>query len=86
VCFDGVVSCTGCGVIPEMKKLILLGLLLLPAVGRAEQTKTLFNPFTGKFDYITALSTNSIQAGTGVTVSTTTSGVSITATGHRHYA
>lgn len=63
-----------------MKKLAFL-LLLLPSLASAEKTKLVFNPFTGKFDYITTLDTNSIQAGSGVTVSTTSNGVSISATG-----
>jgi hypothetical protein len=47
----------------------------------AEQTKTVFNPFTGNPDYITALSTTSIGAGSNITVSTTSSGVTISASG-----
>lgn len=64
-----------------MKKLFSTLLLTLVAGWvRAEQTKTIFSPFTGKLDYITQLSTSSIQAGSGVTVSTTSSGVTISAT------
>lgn len=56
-------------------------LLLVASLSRAESTKTVFSPFTGKLDYITALSTTSIKAGSGVTVSTTSAGVQIDATG-----
>lgn len=47
----------------------------------AEETKTLLNPFTGRPDYVTRLSTSSIKAGSGVTVTTTSGGVEISATG-----
>lgn len=56
-------------------------LLFLSSNLFAEQTKLIFNPFTGKFDYITALSTNSIAPGTGITVTTTSAGVIISGTG-----
>ena len=65
-----------------MKKLLLLlSFLCFGSVLQAEQTKLKYNPFTGKLDYITALSTISIEAGAGVTITTTTTGVIITATG-----
>ena len=54
---------------------------LLASSAMAEKTKTVFNPFTGKLDYITVLDTSSIKAGTNVTVTTTAAGVSISATG-----
>lgn len=66
--------------IPKMKKQILF-LLLISGLACAEQTKTKYNSFTGKLDYITALSTNSIKAGSNITVSTTALGVTITGTG-----
>lgn len=44
-----------------MKWLFLLLFLSVPA--SAEQTKTTFNPFTGKLDYITVLSSNTLPAG-----------------------
>src|ERR1700739_1865994 len=40
---------------------LLCGLVaLLTPIAKAEQTKTIFNPFTGKLDYITTLSTTTI--------------------------
>lgn len=63
------------------RHLILFAALSVASILCAEQTKTRFNPFTGKQDFITALSTNSIAAGSNVTVTTTTSGVIISATG-----
>lgn len=64
-----------------MKLLFLIVLLMIAQYVYAEQTKMIFNPFTSKLDYITALTTTSVQAGSGVTVSTTSSGVVITGTG-----
>lgn len=64
-----------------MKKIIPFLLFALAIPARAEQLKTLFNGITGAPDYYTALSTNSIKAGANVTVSTTSSGVVISATG-----
>lgn len=60
---------------------VALLILTASSVCIAEQTKTVYNPFTSKLDYITALTTTSIQAGSGVTVSTTSSGVLITGSG-----
>lgn len=63
-----------------MKKLFFyLALVSFPL--QAEQTKTVFNPFTGKLDFITALSTTSIKAGTNITVTTTSTGVTIGSSG-----
>lgn len=66
-----------------MKKLFIVSLLLLSkaCVLHAEQTKYVYNAITGRLDLITALSTTSIAAGIGITVSTTSSGVSISAGG-----
>lgn len=65
-----------------MRKLLAsLILTLVSGWAVAEQTKTVFSPFTGKLDYITALSTSSVSAGAGIAVSTTSSGVTITASG-----
>lgn len=47
----------------------------------AEETRTIFNPISGRPDFITKLSTSSIKAGSGVTVTTTTAGVEISASG-----
>ena len=65
-----------------MKKL-LSGLLVALActISRAEPTKTVFNPFTGKLDYITTISTASISAGTGIVVSCTNGKCTITSSG-----
>lgn len=46
-----------------MKKLIFLGLLLTSSFGFAEPTKTIFNPFTGKLDYITKMSSSTLPSG-----------------------
>lgn len=57
-------------------------LLILSSFAGAEQVKTIFNPFTNKQDYITKIDSNTIQPGTGVTVTTLSSGaVVINATG-----
>jgi len=66
-----------------MKKL-LLGLFLSflsTASLKAEATKTIFNPFTSKLDFITALTTNSVTASGCITITTTTQGFLINATG-----
>lgn len=44
-----------------MKKCLLL--LLLASSIHAETTKTVFNPFTGKLDFITTLSSTTLPAG-----------------------
>lgn len=65
-----------------MKKLrIFSSILLFALVSSAfsEETKTIINPLSGRPDYITKLSTSSIKAGSGVTVTTTTAGVEISA-------
>ena len=64
-----------------MKKWILIAALSFPTVCSAEQTKTVFNAFTGVPDFITALTTTSIAPGTNITVSTTSSGVVINSSG-----
>lgn len=64
-----------------MKKLLFTLSLFTFCSVHAEQTKTIYSPFTQKLDYITALTTNSIAPGSGVTVTTTAAGVIITATG-----
>lgn len=46
----------------------------------AEVTKTILNQWTGRPDFITAITTNTIRAGSNVTVSSTSSGVTISAT------
>lgn len=58
----------------------LISIVFLCSWVGAEQTKTVYNPHTSNLDYITALTTNTISAGTNITVSTTASGVSIAAT------
>lgn len=66
-----------------MKKLIL-GLFLSflsTASLKAEATKTIFNPFTSKLDFITALTTNSVTASGCVTITTTPAGFLINASG-----
>lgn len=64
-----------------VKKLLALSFFLFPLICNAEQTKTKFNPFTGKLDFITQLSTTSVAAGSNITVTTTSAGVSIASTG-----
>jgi len=62
-------------------KWILLILLLLPVFASAEQTKTIFNPFTGNPDFITRLDTTTLLAGTGISISCTNGVCTITNTG-----
>ena len=58
-----------------MKKLLSTLLIALScATVHAESTKTIFNPFTGKPDYITSVNGQNFQSGSGVTV-TCTNGV-----------
>jgi peptidoglycan/xylan/chitin deacetylase (PgdA/CDA1 family) len=47
----------------------------------AEQTKTVYNPFSGKPDYITKIDANTIVAGSGVSVNCTNGACTIDATG-----
>lgn len=51
-----------------MKKLLGLFAVLLASVCNAEQTKTIFNPFSSKLDFITKVDTNTITPGSGVNV------------------
>lgn len=46
-----------------MRILKFFFILLLTSTCSAETTKTLFNPFTQKLDYITAISTNVVISG-----------------------
>lgn len=64
-----------------MKKILLLAALLVPALCGAEQIKMIHNSQTGRGDYITALTTDSIKAGTNITVSTNSNGVTINSSG-----
>ena len=58
-----------------MKKILSTFLIALScATVHAESTKTIFNPFTGKPDYITSVNGQNFQSGSGVTV-TCTNGV-----------
>lgn len=63
-----------------MKKWVLI-VLFIPSLSWSEQLKKVLNPETGVGDFITALSSTSIQGGTNVTVSTTSSGVLISVPG-----
>lgn len=60
-----------------MKKLFFFlfsPFLFLPQTSSAESTKTVFNPFSGKLDFITPVNGTNFASGTGVTV-TCTAGV-----------
>ncbi len=63
-----------------MKKIFII-LFFIAAPLKAEQLKEVYNRATSRPDLITALSTTSIQAGPNVTVTTTSSGVIISASG-----
>ena len=63
-----------------MKKAIFL-IIFLPALSFSEQVKTIFNPFTGKQDYITRFDATTLLAGTGISVSCTNGICTITNTG-----
>lgn len=47
----------------------------------AEATKTIYNPFTGKLDFITALTTNSVTSSGCISITTTTAGFFINSAG-----
>jgi len=65
-----------------MKRLFLaLVALALAGPAVAEPTKTVFNPFTGKLDYITRIDTNTIIPGTGITATSTNGTITINSTG-----
>ena len=65
-----------------MKRLLpFLSFFLISGWSCADQLKTVFNPFTGKPDYITALTTNSIVAGSNVTTSCTNGACTINSSG-----
>lgn len=63
----------------KVKAVFLVSCFFGFGILRAEQTKSIYNPFTGRSDFITALTTSSIQAGSNVVVTTTSSGVIISA-------
>lgn len=63
-----------------MKKLLsTLAFLALASFGSAEQTKTVFSPFTGKLDFITAMTTNTIVPGNNVSVTCTNGACTVNA-------
>lgn len=65
-----------------MKKLIAISILVASlGIAFSEPLKTVYNPFTGKSDYITKIDSNTIQPGSNITVTNiSTGGVIISAT------
>lgn len=72
------------------RKLVVLPAVLLAFLGplalrtltaNAESTKTVFSPFTGKLDYITAVNGTNFASGSGVTVSCTAGVCTFSASG-----
>src|SRR5713101_4979385 len=73
-------------VIPVTRKLLLMvdghlrslvklvPFFLLTSLCSAEPTKTLYNPFTGKLDYITRIDSNTIIGGVNCTVTSNAGG------------
>jgi hypothetical protein len=65
-----------------MKKIpVIFALFCIPGFSFAEQLKTVYNPFTGKNDYITRLDATTIVAGAGISVSCVNGICTITNTG-----
>lgn len=64
-----------------VRSLFLSLVVLASAPLFAEQLKWIVNPYTSRLDATTALSTDSIKAGSGITVTTTTKGVQVDSTG-----
>lgn len=66
-----------------MKKwFIFFPIFILLDICYSIDTQKVFNEYTRKPDYITSLSTANIQGGTGISVSTNSTGVVINATGN----
>lgn len=61
------------------RKSVLLVFLCSPAF--CEITKTVLNPFTGKYDFITAITTNTLIPGIGTTITCTNGSCTINAVG-----
>lgn len=62
--------------------LLFLLLIIISSPCFAEPTKTVFNPFTGKQDYITRIDSNTVVAGTNVSVLSNSNGtVTISSSG-----
>ena len=64
-----------------MKILLFIVILFVSSWSFAEQTKTIFNPFTGNPDFITRLDGTTLLAGTGISISCTNGICTITNTG-----
>ncbi|TXH55075.1 MAG: hypothetical protein E6Q97_09575 [Desulfurellales bacterium] len=69
--------------IPKFIKRFALALIagLSFSLCHAEATKTIYNPFTGKLDFITALTTNSVTSSGCISITTTTAGFFINSAG-----
>lgn len=63
------------------KLLIALILSLVSGISSAENVKPIFNALTGKFDFVTAMTTNTIVPGAGISVSCTNGVCTLTAAG-----
>lgn len=65
-----------------MKRLAWGLLFFIPGMALAVvPTQTKYSPFTGTLDFITTIDTHSIQAGTGISIASNSTGVAISATG-----
>lgn len=65
-----------------MRRALLIGLLFFPGiVFSAPLTQTKYSPFTGTLDFITRVDSQTVKAGSGITVVDTSSGVTVAATG-----
>ena len=64
-----------------MRIFILIVIFSMSSCLWSEQTKTVFNPFTGNPDFITRLDNTTLLAGTGISISCTNGVCTITNTG-----